>query len=400
MSENNPNSIHDNAIAYFFISLVLIGVIWLFWHFNQEIIRNMVRWIRYGEMWLIKDIVPDNFSVLFAGRDFNWHEGFNTAAEWQSEQLTRQHLSFFNALAMGVYKYLFAVICGFCAIWAYTKGPRTKNRKNLGLQGLIEYQSQNFPTITPFVRFNPSKQPPRPPGSPVPAELPAFAEALGPEEWVAYNSIQAPDGKIDETSAAKAFQKQLIGRWKGARHLKPYQQILLAAFCLKASRKRKECDVLLGRVACCWSHDKGLDLKRDKKLLGEARSILKNKKLAAKTLEQANRHAFITTALLRALQFAREEGGVLAPAQFVWLRGYNRALWYPLNNLGRQSLHTEAIGAMAHFKAERLTQRPVPSPKVEGAVETLSEYMSSMKARPIPVLNYSDSKKKAIKKAV
>ena len=122
--------------------------------------------------------------------------------------------------------------------------------------------------------------------------------------------------------------------------------------------------------------------------------------MAAKTLEQANRHAYVTTAMLRALQYARSEGGVMAPAQFVWMRAHDRLLWYPLNNLGRQSFHTEAMGAMAHFKSERLTQRPIPTPKVDYAVESISDYMQSIDARPIPELNYDGSKKRAIKKAV
>ncbi|MCF6342365.1 MAG: hypothetical protein L3J31_06125, partial [Bacteroidales bacterium] len=67
----------------------------------------------------------------------------------------------------------------------------------------------------PFVTFNPSEQPPRPPGAPVPAELPAFAEALGPEEWIAYNKIPIPDGILNEAITTKAFTKQLGRRWQG-----------------------------------------------------------------------------------------------------------------------------------------------------------------------------------------
>ena len=157
---------------------------------------------------------------------------------------------------------------------------------------------------------------------------------------------------------------------------------------------------MLGRLARCWSPDNTLNLDKDKKLIKEAKAVLQNKKLAGSTLSQANRHAFETTAILRAMQYAREEGGVLAPAQFVWLRAYNRELWYPLNNLGRQSFHMEALGAMSHFKAEKLTQRPIPVPKVEGAVDTIKDYMKSSQARPIPQLDYSRSKKRGIKKAV
>ena len=277
-------------------------------------------------------------------------------------------------------------------------GPGTHFRTTLNIESLIHRQRKIFPVIAPFVDFDPSTQPPRPPGSPVPAELPAFAEALGPEEWLAYNNIPAPDGKIDRKAAARAFRKQLVARWKGPKALKPYQQVLLAAFCLKAARKRNESDRMLARLAECWSFKKGLKL--DRKLVSEARAVLKNKDLAGKTLAKANQHAFVTTALMRALATAREEGGVCAPAQFVWLRAHDRTLWYPLNNLGRQSFHLEAFGAMSHYRVEKMTQRPIPVPKMEDALTSISEYMASNKARPIPQLDYTHSKKRGVKKAV
>jgi intracellular multiplication protein IcmP len=113
-----------------------------------------------------------------------------------------------------------------------------------------------------------------------------------------------------------------------------------------------------------------------------------------------NQHAFETTALMRALVTARQEGGVLAPAQFTWLRGHNRILWYPLNNIGRQSFHMEAMGAMSHYVAEKRTSRPIPVPKLKDALDTIKEYMASPRRRPIPPLDYSNSKKRSIKKAV
>ncbi len=268
----------------------------------------------------------------------------------------------------------------------------------MNLDGIIAAQTPNFPAIHPFVKFNPSTMPPRPPGAPVPAELPMFSEALGPEEWVAYNQIPVPDGQLDEKAAYIAFAKQLGPRWQGPMRLPPYKQILLAACCLKAARKRVDSDTMLGRLASCWSHDKKLQLSKDKTLLKEARAILKNRELAGSVLSKCNQHSFHTTALLRALQTAREEGGVMAPAQFVWLRAHDRNLWYPLNNLGRQAYHMEALGAMSHFKAEKLTQRPIPKPKVDDAIGSISEYMNSARARPIPQLDYTNSKKRGVKK--
>ncbi len=404
------NTLHENAIGWAIMLVVLAVIAWLIWSKQSDEIRNVVRWIRYGEMWLISWFIEignilglygdGGYQVLHNGQMVPWEAYFEATPKWHKSQLNYGHLSLFVSLAMQPMRLVLFTIAALGALWCIFSGPKTHYRSKLGLEGLIHRQSKVFPIIAPFADFNPATQPPRPPGSPVPAELPSFAEALGPEEWLAYNNISAPDGSIDEKSATKAFMKQLYGRWKGPMALKPYQQVLLACFCLKASRKRDECDALLGRLARCWTHKGKLKLSRDKSLLREARKILKTKDLAGKVLSNCNQHAFVTTAMLRALATAREEGGVLAPATFVWLRGADRTLWYPLNNLGRQSFHMEAIGAMSHYKAEKMTQRPIPVPKLEHAVETITEYMASSRARPIPQLDYSKSKKRGVKKAI
>ncbi len=360
----------------------------------------MIRWVRYWEMWPLQWILPLDYSVMYNSRSLNWHEIFAQMPKIRALDLTNEHLVLFSIMAMDPIRLPLCGLMALGAVWAIFKGPRTQYRDTLGLEGLIERQSHNFPVIAPFIHFNPSKQPPRPPGSPVPAELPDFAEALGPEEWIAYHQIPCPDGQVDKVAATKAFKKQLVGRWKGAKNLKPYQQILLAAFCLKASRKRDRSDEMLGRLAMCWDSQKGLQLKRDRKLLKEAREVLRTKNLAQKTLAAANRHAFVTTALLGALEYARSEGGVLAPAQFVWLRAHERALWYPLNNLGRESLHIESLGAHDHYRSERRTKRPIPVPKIQNAVDMIAAYMASDNARPVPQLDYKNSKKRGVKKAV
>jgi intracellular multiplication protein IcmP len=394
------NTLYENGIGWAIMFVVFAVLLWLFWYYFDTEVRNAVRWIRYGEMWILHWFIDNDYTVSFNHAEVNWQKGYDDAPRWRASELTYSHLSYFSSLAMQPLKMFYVAIFSVAAMWCMFMGPGTQFRQKYDLESLIERQGLNFKIIRPFLNFNPSQQPPRPPGSPVPAELPLFAEALGPEEWLAYHAIPVPDGKINEAAAAESFREQLGGRWKGPDELDPYKQVLLAAFCLKASRKRKDCDEMLGRIALCWSGKSGLRLSKDPSLLREARRILKDKNLAGKTLAQCNRHAFEATALIRALAFAREEGGVLAPATFVWLRGHDRTLWYPLNNLGRQSFHPEAMGAMSHYKAERMTQRPIPVPKLEDAVKTIKEYMGSMRARPIPQLDYKDSKKRGVKKAV
>ncbi|PJB69989.1 MAG: type IV secretion system protein [Alphaproteobacteria bacterium CG_4_9_14_3_um_filter_47_13] len=395
--DGQKNTLHDNALGWLIMAGVFAAVFFLFWHYFEYQTKDAIRWLRISEAKMVAVFVSENYTVNIDGDEIPLEASIKDMEQIPATNLDGPMLGLISRIALEPIKLPLAIIMGLMGLWALTSGPGTQYRRRMNLDGIIGAQSRNFHSIRPFIKFNPSSMPPRAPGSPVHAELPLFAEALGPEEWVAYNRIPLPDGKLDQEAAYIAFSRQLGARWQGALRLAPYKQVILAAFCLKAARKRIPADELLGRLATCWSQDKGLQLGKDKTLLKEARTILKNRDLAGSTLSKCNQHAFETTALLRGLQTAREEGGVLAPAQFVWLRGYDRILWYPLNNLGRQAFHMEALGAMAHFKAEKLTRRPIPRPKLDYAVNSITDYIQSARSRPIPQLDYSKSKQRGIK---
>jgi intracellular multiplication protein IcmP len=396
---DNKSGASEAAMGWGILLAVLGAISYLIWWKFSEQIGSFIRWVRYGEMWVVSLFLPNDYEVSINGTNFSYQAVMAEAAKMPSDQIDGDFLALMSYVAMAPYIWVVCVLAAIFGFWALFKGPGSEHRTVYDLDGLIKRQANMFPIISPIIEFNPSKQPPRAPGAPVPAELPLFAEALGPEEWIAYNSIPVPDGKLDEEAAMKAFAKQLGARWRGVKHLEPYKQIFIAACCLKAARKRSDADTMMGRLAQCWvGKENKINLRKDPKLLKEARAVLARQDICGATLKKCNEHAWETTAIMRALATAREEGGVLAPAQFVWMRGYNRTLWYPLNNLGRQSLHPEALGAMAHYKAEKMAQRPIPRPKMTDPAKAIAEYMASNKARPIPTLDYTGSKKSGIKK--
>lgn len=394
---DDKNSGYENVIGWSILIVVFSALLYLLWYFQSQNIRNAVRWMRYAEMTASKLVLGDDFEILQNGQvvaTIGQIQDFT--GKLDKRQLNSQNMDLISLGALYPLRYFFTFIIILMSFWALFRGPRALFRQKLDLNHLINRQSGNFPAIAPFVKFNPTNQPPRPPGAPVPAELPAFAEALSPEEWIAYYDIPVPNGKVDADAAARAFTRQLGPPWRGTMHMAPYKQILLAAFCLKSVRKRADADEMLGKLSRSWTFEGGL--KIDSSLISKARKILRDRDISGKTLAKCNQHAYENTVMLRALATAREEGGVLAPAQFLWLRAFDRLLWYPLNNLGRQSHHMEALGAICHYKAEKTAQRPIPRPKMEDAVKSISEYIASPNARPIPALDYSKSKKRGIKK--
>ena len=391
MADGNVSG-SDNALGWFILSVIAVICLMIVWYYFHFEIKGFIRWIRYGEIWFTSWFLPSDYTVPIDGRDINLEKSMEQIRELDNSQITNEVSRNISVLALYPLRWVYSIAFILIALWCLLKGPNTQFRKTHTLDRLIGWQSQTFPYIAPFVNFDPSKQPARPPGAPVPAELPKFAEALGPEEWLAYEGIPVPDGVVDVSAAQQAFRKQLGQPWRGWAHLPRHKQVILAAFCLKSVRKRAESDNMLGDLSRAWTHKGGLSVSSG--LLRQARSVLKNREISGKVLSKANQHAYENTAMLRSLLVARDEGGVLSPSQFVWVRGYDRNLWYALNNLGRQTYHMEALGSMAHFRIEKLTQRPVIRPRVGDAVNMISKYMASEKARPIPALDYSGSKRK------
>jgi intracellular multiplication protein IcmP len=213
----------------------------------------------------------------------------------------------------------------------------------------------------------------------VPLELPMFAEAFYPEEWMAYHRIRVVNGVPDRDQIRRALLIQLGDRFDGIDNLPEHLYCLLSAFALKGARKRKECDELLGEIAKCWSHEAGFVPSSQVK--SAAARALNDPKVVEPLLEVMNRHAYVATAFLAALAWARQRGGVLAPAQFVWLRGEHREMWYPLSNMGRRAFHVEASGAMAHYQAEVEASRALTMPRLDAAVVSIVQYISETRAR-------------------
>jgi intracellular multiplication protein IcmP len=272
---------------------------------------------------------------------------------------------------------LFAGIAGYIFFFS----PRNRFKKFLNLESFIRIQARMWSVINPIVNFNPAKYSARAPGDMVPDQLPPFAEALSPEEWIAWHRIPVTNGVPEREAMRRAFLLQLGPRWNGIEATPPYIQALFAAFALKAAQKREESDDLLGRVSLCWDVKKGFHMPA--KLNDEIRRIVRDSKISTPALHITNQHAYRATALLGLLKWARMQGGVLAPAQFLWLRALDRALWYPLNNIGRRSFHTEGAGAMAHFMAEQNAKKPLPIPRIDTAIVTLNQYLAT-NGQPIP----------------
>jgi len=401
MSNNNNQG--EPALLLVMILVLVGGLGWLVWHSTHNFwIAHVFRWLRFGELWVINLFSNHRYDACldwlhYAQVDKTspqiaalstscFGSGYLYALPTEQQplfyQLSMPPLIALGAMTMKFYRWPISVALIGVGGYVMLFSPINKFMTKHTLESLIATQAKMWPIISPIVKFNPSKTG-RILGDKVPDKLPLFAEALSPEEWVSWNRIPVVNGIPDRDAARRAFVRQLGPRWNGIDALPLHMRALLAAFALKGAQKREDSDKMLGNLALSWSPEKGF--RPDGNLVSEINKILRDPEMGGKIGAVADKHAWRTTAMLSALRWARANGGVLAPAQFIWVRAEDRALWYPLNNLGRRSFHSEGAGAMAHFMAEEAANKPLPIPRVDTAIVTLNTYLHDPDKKPIPI---------------
>lgn len=401
MSGGKGESDPTMGMILFVIIFCIFG--YAIWYFFRSEILEAERWFRAVEIWLVAPFdrrVPDCFTWLITApvgvpppkgnyvvptlesakaaricfQQQNLLALGNKIEAFEYYNITPQSLSVIGDMITGYLRWPVVVVCSCLAFYMTLFSAKNRFKVKHTLESFIKTQSTMWPVIMPIVNFKPAEFSSRISGSKMPDKMPLFAEAMTPEEWVSWNKIPLRNGVPDKESMRRAFGAQLGPEWVGISNLPPYILALFAAFALKGVQKRDECDELLGKLALCWTHTTGF--KMDAKLTAEVTKIAKDPEVGGRALETAAKHAYRTTALLAVLKWARFMGGVTAPAQFLWLRGVDRHLWYSLNNLGRRSFHSEGAGAMAHFMAENIAMKPLKMPRLDTAILSINKYLS------------------------
>lgn len=370
----------DQGVTMFLLLALMALAVYGIWYLFQPQITEAIRFVRMGQLYVI-DLFADSVrmpdkTTITPSQLYNW------LASSSADNLSWNQMAIVSSTIVPQFLRWPAVIFLFAlAGLAYRYSPRRKLRQVFTLEDLIKIQAIAWPVIGPVTKLNPATGPQRAPGDTLPTRLPPFAEALSPEEFVSFHRIPVENKVIDREAATRVFTRQLGARWQGFDKLPWHYQAVAAALALKGARKRDDADRLLNEIAQCWSPGSGLALSAT--LKGRIRQILKDPKIGGEAAKVMSAHAYAVPGMFRLLLWARERGGVLAAATFLWLRVVDRALWYPLNNAGRRTFHAEAAGAVAHYYAEKFLRRPLIIPKVQGAVESLIEHIKETEM-PLP----------------
>lgn len=186
-----------------------------------------------------------------------------------------------------------------------------------------------------------------------------------------FSKLQPPEYKVtlNRARAERAFCAQLGRTWQGVEAMEPHRRALFAVFAARGARDTNTALKLVNQLAKSAAEGV-LDFTGVDDLW---QKHLKNKQVE----EICQQHAYEFTVFISLLMFAREDG-VVASADFLWVKPIDRRLWYVINNVGRQTPCVEVGGIFCHWYYEMALKRALSAPRVANAVDALELALSEI----------------------
>jgi intracellular multiplication protein IcmP len=359
----------DNSLMPFWVMLTTAGAGYGIWYKAHALIVAAVFHLQLFQI----DIISVFFSVPVLD---SWANYMRTVP---ADKVDWNHLVG-ACYAVGHYmRYPFGALLLGMAAWVYTKNVGLKFRRTYSMKTLRDQEQNNWPQIMPVisrdltsedVRLGPWAM------SMTPMEFAKQFNLLKRDEFAprGFSHLAAPlTATVKKGEARRIFTLQLGPYWNGFESLPPQTKALAAIFLAKINRDRDGAAKLLKILS--ESAAKGhLDVTTVPALL--------NKHMNSELVQEiVQKHAYVMTVMAALLVGARQDG-VLASADFLWLKPIDRRLWYVLNTVGRQTAFVEVGGVIAHWQVEKALNQKCLMPMVEEAVKALELAIKEVKMSP------------------
>lgn len=355
----------DNSLDFLWMIVIIVGALALTWFFGREYIVAFVLKIRLYEVYAIEFFLRA-YAIIASFLHLPMPHTTDLVTDLQiiRSKPTNMSLQQLVAISNDVGRYLmipFAVIIATFAVITYRANISSRFKHVYNMDSLRKSEYKIWPQVTPIMKVDLVKKD---------LDEGPWATSLTPMLFAKKHKLlvehKEENGKINvllnEGSTYRVLSLQVGVFWRDIESFPPHIQALYAIFLARANQDRTNADNLLNQIAASASADH-LDFKGVKELVKKH----KNTKFA-KFAER--RHAYLLTVMATLLEVARTDG-VLATAEFLWLKPIDRPLWYMLNSVGRQTAFPEVAGAFAHWVAEKKVGRPLKVPMVDEAVKAL-----------------------------
>lgn len=361
MNQGQPNQTDQTANFFWMICLVA-GAVLLTWFFVRQVIVTPIFWMRVHEIDLINafsdvwigltswlHLPLPHISILDHVREYMITE--------PASKVPFKDFAEINDYVGDWMRYPIAAIMLGAAAVVYFQHTSTKFRQVYTMNSLKKLEQQNWPQITPVLSLDLIKED---------LEKGPWAMATTPIDFAKNNhlvTVLTLEGKekyaVNKGAAERLFAMQLGPLWKGLHRQAIHVKALFVIFMACAKKDRATANKFLAQIAASAAHGQ-LDFSGV-----EAQLKQYHGSKLLQWLEQ--HHAYTRTLLATLLEMARTDG-VLATAEFLWLKPLDRKLWYTLNSVGRQTAVVEASGIFAHWLSEKKLGRGMKVPLVKEAV--------------------------------
>jgi intracellular multiplication protein IcmP len=365
------NATDQTASFFWYITLIAAALI-LAWLFGRAYIVPFIFFIRGVEAELIKWTLEAWNGVASAlglsAIDLTPFDKMHQfMADTAAEKVKIKQVDIISLYIGEWLRYPVILILLGLAAFSFFRHRTLRFKQAYTMSSFRSLEVENWPHITPIMAANI-----------LDSELDKgpWAMAMAPKLFCQQNNLlhttKVRDTDVygvNQGAAEQIFVMQMGAMIQDLNKLPIHVKALIVIFISKVRRKKSLSNSLLDQISSSASHGK-LDFTS----VTDHFQKYKKDKIISWVLQ---RHAYVGTFMATLIEVARSEG-VLATAEFIWLKPLDRRLWYILNSVGRQTAVVEVAGMFAHWLAEKKLKRALRTPMVKEAVVALEGEMKNI----------------------
>ncbi len=356
--------------------IVIVGAV--IWYFADVQLKTFFIATRKYELmlahavvsWIPTDLIP-GFGQMLADWKLKIEADLAMFASLNPDTLTAEAATQLSNDAGEFLRFPIALLLLLISIYVYFTHIGIRFKRRHSMKSLLLQEQENWPQVKIVSKLNLTE---------TDIDSGPWAMAMTPMiyaqknklvaigvaeiEGSGFSKIKEAEFKIvlDKSRAARAFSAQLGRAWQGPQNMPAHRRAIFAVFVARGCRNTQAAQDMVKQLAESAGAGK-LDFS--------GCDALWKKHYNDKTVQRiCKSHAYEFTVMASLLLFAREDG-VLASADFLWVKPLDRRLWYVINNVGRQTPTTEVAGIFCHWYYELALKRPLSVPIVDNAVVAL-----------------------------